>query len=408
MIFRKVKLILLNLSLLLCAILCGLLIFEGFIRILKPELRDIVDAQFQSHAYRIHANPRNAAYTRMHPDTRGRHAVIYNSLGIRQHREFSPRNVSKKFRIGFIGDSYTENVRMEAPYSFSEPLDYLLNQAGVPAEVLNFGTDGYGTDQVYLQYLDEIADIDLDMVIYMYCFNDIKDILVNRLFDVSADGELQYLPRHKNEVFIKMIRRFYLTYFLMGVFSQYSDLSQSYDPKTIVTKKQKREKYGYALDIDIAKPSKKIQPALIIFRKLISRLRDETRRRHQDFVVMIVPKEAEKAQEIKRVLQELDIKTIDPISFFQAQPQEQREFYFRNDPHWNEEGNKIAAVYLFKYLAEQLKLTPAGEEFIRKNLFDYYSAFTPTHVSTSWTQPGAADNAKKEKIRNKYLEIELR
>ena len=34
-------------------------------------------------------------------------------------------------------------------------LDYLLNQTGRRFEVLNFGTPGYGTDQIFLQFMDE-------------------------------------------------------------------------------------------------------------------------------------------------------------------------------------------------------------------------------------------------------------
>lgn len=93
---------------------------------------------------------------REHPDSGRKHPVIHNNLALRQQRDFSTADLAHGVNIGFFGDSFTENVRMEAPYMFQEVLDYLLNvrlDNPVRFNVLNFGGDGYGTDQCYLYYL---------------------------------------------------------------------------------------------------------------------------------------------------------------------------------------------------------------------------------------------------------------
>ena len=77
-----------KLALVILGTLGGLALAEGCVRILKPELRDIVDTLFQKHAYRIHANPRSSVRTWTHPHTGEEHLVIHNALGLRQHREF--------------------------------------------------------------------------------------------------------------------------------------------------------------------------------------------------------------------------------------------------------------------------------------------------------------------------------
>lgn len=65
-----------------------------------------------------------------HPDTGARHPVIYNDFGSRQHRRFDVESLKHAQNVAFFGDSYTENIRMEAQYSFTEVLDFLLNFAG--------------------------------------------------------------------------------------------------------------------------------------------------------------------------------------------------------------------------------------------------------------------------------------
>ena len=63
----QIKRLLLELMLVLFGLFCGFLICEVVLRIRRPDLRNVVDSKFQKHSYRIHANPKNDVYTRVHP-----------------------------------------------------------------------------------------------------------------------------------------------------------------------------------------------------------------------------------------------------------------------------------------------------------------------------------------------------
>jgi hypothetical protein len=390
----------------------GLVLSEGIIRLLRPELRDLVDTKFQRHAYRIHANPRAAAYTRIHPDTQEEYVTIHNSLGFRQHREFQLEKPRGLLRIGFFGDSFTENMRMWAPYSFTEPLDHLLNEAGIATEVLNFGTDGYGTDQVLLQYLDEAPLLELDVVFYLYCHNDLKDILADRLFEVSETGELRYLPQHTPSWWKELLRRFYLTYFVAGAISQYSPSVKerltglAYDPETVVDAEQERANRKRVGDVSVLKRTDALEESLRLFRRLVSELRDATRRRNQRFAVVLLPISGDANLEIARILRELEIEVLDLFPRFQAEAQPRDAFFFENDAHWNEEGNKVAAVHLFEYLTGHLGLPGPGDEFVGEALHRYYSAFAPAPVSGSWLKPSVLEEDERQRVRGRYLELD--
>ena len=113
----------------------------------RPDLGTLVLTYYIGNRSRIHANPRELGYQR-HFSTDGQtHLVFYNSLGLRQHREFTSRKPPGVVRVGLFGDSFAENNRLPVQYSLSEVLDFLLNRTG-RFEDCNFGTDNYGTDQI--------------------------------------------------------------------------------------------------------------------------------------------------------------------------------------------------------------------------------------------------------------------
>lgn len=396
-----------KLALLLAGTLCGLALVEGLLRIVKPELRDIVDAKFEKHAYRIHSNPRNSAYTFTQPDTGEDHAVIHNSLGLRQHRDFEVAKARGTLRIGFFGDSFTENRRIPAQYSFSEPLDFLLNEAGVDAEVLNFGTDSYGTDQAYLQYRDDSPGLGLDYVFYVYCHNDLRDILADRLYEVSPAGELRYLPQRKTARWVERARNFYLTYFVLGELSRFSwhvrVLGRSYDPDTVIHYGHEQQNRGRLRGLRIMHRSPQLERSLTLFRLLVSRFKAEAESRDQQFVVVLLPRHKRANLKIAAVLDELGIASLDLFPLFDAEEQALELAFFENDPHWNEEGNKLAAVHLFKYLAGRLGIE-ADDELIQKALYRYYHSFEPERVTGHWLSPTKLIH---DDAYPKYLALEI-
>ena len=127
------------------------------------------ESYFVRDDYRIWSRSPNSRQERPHPDSGVPHEVYHNSFALRQHREFSDAALQDSVNVGFFGDSFTENLRVPAPYSFTEPLDYLLNTSGTAFNVLNFGIDGYGTDQAFTYYLHSPLSGRLQHVFYVFC-----------------------------------------------------------------------------------------------------------------------------------------------------------------------------------------------------------------------------------------------
>ena len=75
-------------------------------------------------------------------------------------------------------------------------------------------------------------------------------------------------------------------------------------------------------------------------------------------------------------------------------------YRFRNDGHWNEAGNQVAAVCLYRFLEGDMGLPKQSEENIQEALSRYYAAF----------ERGFPLNARYEgqseaAIRRKYLAL---
>ncbi|MEM7393651.1 MAG: sulfatase, partial [Verrucomicrobiota bacterium] len=126
---------------------CGAALEIG-LRLFYPRYRFAAESGFSRDAMRIMARQPDRRVRRAHPDTGERHWVMHNNLALRQHRNMTPEEIDGGVNLGFFGDSFTENVRLDAPYSFQESLDFLLNETGDSTRynVLNLGVDGYGTD----------------------------------------------------------------------------------------------------------------------------------------------------------------------------------------------------------------------------------------------------------------------
>ena len=85
----------------------------------------------------------------------------------------SEREVEKKRpRIALIGDSTTEFWEVDEAQRGQYVLEKRLNDT---FEVLNFSVRGYGTDQTFLLFRHLGVHFQPDIVVYMFCINDVWD-----------------------------------------------------------------------------------------------------------------------------------------------------------------------------------------------------------------------------------------
>lgn len=91
----------------------------------------------------------------------------YNGQGIRSApTAYSPTPPPGVLRIALFGDSYTHGDDVVFEDSWGYLLEQNLREAGLEAEVLNFGVSGYGMDQAYLRWQTYGRGFAADVVIF--------------------------------------------------------------------------------------------------------------------------------------------------------------------------------------------------------------------------------------------------
>lgn len=89
-----------------------------------------------------------------------------NGGGFRGGREYSLRPPEDTLRIALFGDSFTADDDVDDENAWANHLETALNQAGIRAEVLNFGVGGYGMDQALLRWKQIGRGYQPDIVIF--------------------------------------------------------------------------------------------------------------------------------------------------------------------------------------------------------------------------------------------------
>ena len=268
-----------NLCLLLVACVVGLVLCEGSLRLFYPQYAPLAEARARFDTLRLRARIANNRATYLHPDTGSIHAWHHNNLALRQHRNFSTAEIAAATNVGVFGDSFVENIRMDAPYSLTEPLDYLLNQSGRRFNVLNFGVDGYGPGQSLLHYEHFRYAEDLAHVLYVYCENDLDNLVATALFHPDEAGRLVQHEATRSSWWVTRMGRLHLPYLILDATGRLSN----YVEKRGRRERRKRERLldAYKERRTKVEPWRQLQTGagddedlgerLAIFRRLIRR-----------------------------------------------------------------------------------------------------------------------------------------
>ena len=91
-----------------------------------------------------------------------------NGAGMRSRREYNLPPDDMTLRIALFGDSFVASNEVSDEEAWGYNLEKLLNEAGVNAEVLNFGVGGYGMDQAFLRWQTQGKDYSPDLVIFVF------------------------------------------------------------------------------------------------------------------------------------------------------------------------------------------------------------------------------------------------
>ena len=303
-----------NLCLLLVACVVGLVLCEGSLRLFYPKYAPLAEVRARFDTLRLWARIANDRASYLHPDTGSTHAWHHNNLGLRQHRNFSAAELAAVTNIGVFGDSFVENVRMDAPYSLTEPLDYLLNQSGRRFNVLNFGVDGYGPGQSLLHYEHFRYAEDLAHIFYVYCANDLENIAETGLFDLDEAGRLVQHEATRSFWWVTRMGRLHLPYLILDATGRLS----SYVEERARHDKRMRERLEAERRNDESF-WKRHEKRLAIFRGLMRRWKQLVEHNGGQFHVVLLPEyDPAASPRVPAILRQEDIATINLYDCFGA------------------------------------------------------------------------------------------
>ena len=355
------------------SVLLALLLCEAALRVLFPKYRDVAQGRLQPDDMRIFATLPNTRDYRVNPATKRRHPFHTNNLGQRQHRNFSDADILAATTVGVFGDSFVRAGYLDAPYVFTEPLDYLLNRDGNFA-VLNFGMGDYGPAQSYFTYRSFHAREALDYVLFVYCANDIADLVRNRLFDLDDDGRLRQREAHGAAWWVPFVSRLHLTYLAL-------DASGRLAPHLASAAEELGHYSAYWFSTPPDVPEHRLDHGAEVFRQLIRRWKKEVEESGGRFLVALLPTQPDYPR-VRPVLEEAGIGVIDLNACYASRDEEhlQRDwqespYYLHNDGHWNELGNRLAAACLDERLRREAGLPALAEAARDTALAKYYAAF---------------------------------
>lgn len=327
------------------------------------------------------SKPPGAAATIQRPEYRVRLQINAHGLRGPDRPYDKPPGVR---RVLLLGDSITEGYSVEEPYTLRSVLEALLNSRREGRfEVINGGTAGYSTDQEYLFYIGEGVRYEPDVVVLLFCYNDLYPSLGGEggkpYFDV-IDGRLalRNVPVPRKQVARDVRRRYVIR-----------PWRRSYALRLLSnrTGAGNPELHDFLSRIGLAEPFMEQSPAPEMWpyglghrdevgemwrrvEAVIGALDDEVERRQARLVLFYVPagfEQNDRAWELTKrryhmgrrwqrdrifegfaeVALRRRLTIVDPRpSFREAEASGQRT-YFPEDGHWTEVGNRLAAHSLY-------------------------------------------------------------
>lgn len=351
-----------NLSLLLFSILVGLIVSE-LVLIALGKYDDLVE-QGLKPSNTVYTRYQNNQEERDHPDLHYPIEIMFDRNGIRNHTGVPTDEF--KDPVGFFGDSFTENRRIEDRFSVSSILNELL---GSP-RVINFGVENFGLEQSFQRYLNFEDRIPLEYVVYIFCANDLDDLNKVHLFDIEGEGILvnrvENRPISTKHWILSKLGRLRLTYLvvesayrLRGKWNEttQNDLNERlYDALEERFRDHRIQPEHYFTPIDQALLQENISDQTIHlmekFNFILSAWDKRVAANGAGFSVVVLPGNIDQFvfRELRQLNQDNSIDVVYLPKAHEAIGLGRYSSYFGKDHHWNEVGNLAALPIIYAHL----------------------------------------------------------
>ena len=409
----RVRNLIINFILVLSSVLASFFLVEYFLRNFYPKYEFAAErSNFTIDPIRVWSRLPSSYFDGHHPDTGEIHTVIHNNLALRQHRNFTDQQLENSLNLGFFGDSYVENVRIPVQNSFSEPLDYLLDRRLEDVNVLNFGVDAYGTDQSFLFYSQVSQTVPLDYVFYVFSVNDLRNIYENGLFNINEEGQLVNIPPRRSTWLKRRLGNYHTTYLLIDIVERMRNLFGASHPEEALSELGRRARFrsprALAIEdqLEAGSMTRDLAWSIEVFRKLLQRWQQMVEENGGKFYVILLPRQGE--SNTWRIVGE-GFSAIDLFQRFNENISDYNylDIRFKNDGHWNEKGNWLAAVELYRFLETEMSLTPYSDDELFGGARSYFSAFPASWRPKIGTVVDTTSLSDREVIRREYLALDL-
>lgn len=377
---KKVKNLLINLSLLIITLILLFIFTEISLRMFYPQRLSHVRISEDLIYENIPGRETNYFRTEFFQKIR------YNKHGMRDYEY----NVSKKpgsYRIVFVGDSFVEALQVGINETMENLLENMLgNYYGKKIESINLGVSGYQTAQELISLKKKGMRFNPDLVLLgFFVGNDFINNLATPLITEDENGNLK-IQKVKFGFFNKLIKTCSTSLHLCALIKNnfFNTIGKKntllrrifYNTGLIVTPPPPLPTKNYKIvpDYDIYL-KESIYPEQFDRTKKLLKLFDKfVKENNLDWVLVIIPTkeqvdknklkklvkeqnlnnelDVEKAQKfLKQFAEENNISYIDLLPEFKKR-NVNNTFYFEIDGHWNKKGNKLAAEIIFKKLVE--------------------------------------------------------
>ena len=104
----------------------------------------------------------------------GKHAT-HNAMGLRAAREYTREIPPGRYRVLFIGDSFTYGIDVGDDSTYIAQLE----RQAPSIEPVNMAVAGYGVDQMYLSFLRNQSQLDANLLVLAFIGDDLRRMKLN-------------------------------------------------------------------------------------------------------------------------------------------------------------------------------------------------------------------------------------
>ena len=325
-----------------------------------------------------------------------------NSQGFRGE-ELAPRG--QALRVVVYGDSFTQAEYAKTEDTFAERLEaHLARRLGTAVEVVNAGVAGYGPDQELRRMEDELEGLAPDLaIVAIYAGNDFGDLVRNKMYRLSADGNLSdnaftldetYARRlvvGRNEPIVKKLLRDGLNRLrgdpnddvptghearLARTESALAQLVAEYREYVIEGDDVVHELMSdpYNADVSLLPESESARYRVALMEQIVARMRSTAEAQHVPLLLVLIPTPIDVADEhesgevdrarypeyrpealtdqLERIAARSRVPAVNLFAPFSARGA--RELYLKGvDDHWNELGQDFGAELVADFVVSE-------------------------------------------------------